>query len=100
MFLLNQGIDGLTYPLGSEGDTTPGRLGYLAALAGLVRGTKLDQSVMPHRSQPSTNPVWESMVVTAESDGGVVFIDNDGQVWPTSTVTRWWSGVPTTPSPR
>ena len=40
----------------------------------------MDQSLMPHRSQPSTNPVWESMVVTAESDGGEVFIDNDGKL--------------------
>jgi len=79
-FLLNQGIDGLTYPIGNEGDTTGQRLVYLASLAGFRRGLKLDRSITIHRSQQSTNPVLETMQKTAQSDGGMLFIDNDGQL--------------------
>jgi hypothetical protein len=78
VFLLDQGIDGISYPIGGEGDITPARLAYLAAVAGLTRATKLDQSFMPHRGTFSSNPVWETMQVTAESDGGLVLIDVDG----------------------
>jgi hypothetical protein len=78
IFLLNQAIDGFTYPLGIEGETTPKRLGTLASVGSFQGGQKLDQTVMPHRNVQSTNPIWSSMVVTAQSDGGEVFIDNDG----------------------
>jgi hypothetical protein len=78
VFLLDQQLDGVEYHLGADGDTTPTRIGTLATTAGFQRHLKLDQSAMPHRDQATVNPLYESLLVTAESDGGLIFVDNDG----------------------
>lgn len=80
MGLLEQPIDGLSYALGAEGEFSPARLAYLASLGSWGRGTKLDADVIAHRSIASTNPLLESMQVTAESAGGLVAVDVDGQL--------------------
>jgi hypothetical protein len=79
-FLLSQSIDGLTYHLGPILYDTPGRIAYLALLAGFNRGFKLEPAGLLHDTAFSTNPVYESIQVTAESAGGIVFIDNDGSL--------------------
>jgi hypothetical protein len=77
---LNERTDAVEWVMGDEGDNPFRRIDSLLNLAGWPTSERrrLDQGNVTLIKKASTSPILEVMHHTADSDGGVVYIDTDG----------------------
>ena len=77
---LNTALDATEWKMGAEADLPNRRLSTMLDLAGwpTTERRRLDAGTLTLRSLVSVNSILEEMHHTADSDGGVVYIDTDG----------------------